>query len=954
MFLNIVVHIISNLRFQNDDVGIVIACCSTLRVIIRHKGPESFAMHIDELVVLVTDLFYRYCKSTEIAAACLLILEEIAIEDRHMLDFCSNSDLMLQVYEVLKSLKNEIKKEVKYNLSIVSAFHLLNKALRDENVLAFILDDDLKIRRNFIRKLKYRLKEHVGIIPEYCSCMNLSRELEGKLNLLVTDLFSMIESLIVAEGIDFIDEDYDDSAEEENGVVGDIEDMGVNDMDIDKFKDDIKIDNGVGEKVENGKKEVEYGEIEVVSGMNEVVRGVEKKQEVDKITAKDVDFDASEVTDLDDICTVDSNIFTDGRNTIASAVCNTPYDSTSASTSASTPDSTSLVVDQSLADFAEVTQQYQQHAVTAIERADMMHQLFIDATSKIENLIRESDALRYQVLNLTEQKGAENIESEGVHSDDHDSNDKVLKIENLERLLELDGFSDTDNDSFGHNNENDGIYSGVNGGVNRRKTKHEFTVADYDVVPYNENFRDDRMSCVIDGVIEALRIVYSKETKYESMDIKNIRRSILQHGWSEKGMWSKSRPIEGIFHVGSSKIMFNKIYELGDVINRIFNHLKECEITGAVGLFKKSVLKTSLVRNALKDMNFKMRDVDILCSSLGVPHLSLIGLSYVLATCAVKRFHKNNFEIVVDKLINISKLYWLQAKIMIRLREEKVAPIVEPIRLTRQGMAKLMLTLDREKNVMSSIYKAYIETPKYFPSGSSPAKGSSFKPTPTTLSVPGGLSGFGCSEGYSQGGTLNLASSQIPGIGGDHNHGNSSSSGSRNSKIFPIQKIENDIDKQKGPGIGISYKGIVQFSQDFDLYPSVLSTSQLFTIFNEVVSINEEYSDTEEEVNPSKKESIKPQQYLNIGNNNDALLTLDQFQGLLIAVAFTSQFFQNEIDTSSSMQLRGGNNEELLYLQAVKKVNRLLIYLNESRGQERLSKKYRSVTSSVLIFKPIS
>jgi hypothetical protein len=36
MFLNIVVHIISNLRFQNDDVGIVIACCSTLRVIIRY------------------------------------------------------------------------------------------------------------------------------------------------------------------------------------------------------------------------------------------------------------------------------------------------------------------------------------------------------------------------------------------------------------------------------------------------------------------------------------------------------------------------------------------------------------------------------------------------------------------------------------------------------------------------------------------------------------------------------------------------------------------------------------------------------------------------------------------------------------------------------------------------------------------------------------------------------
>jgi hypothetical protein len=862
--------------------------------------------------------------------------------------------LIFKVYEVLKALKNHIKKDVRYNLSIVSAFYLLNKALRDENVLAFILDDDLRVRHNFIRKLKYRLKEHVGIVPEYCSSMNLSDLLEGKLNLLATDLFSVIESLIVAEGVDFIDEDYDDSAEEENGVVGDIEDVGVNDRDIDKFKDyDIKIENGIGKEVEKGKKEVENGEIEVVSE-------VERKQGVDNIKAKDVDIDVSEFTDLDDICTPDSSTFTgnDGGNTTANAACNTAYDSTNASTSASPSDSasasTSLVVDQSLADFVEVTQQYQQHAVTAIERADLMHQLFIDATQKIEYLMRESDALRDQVLNLTLQKEAEGIEGEGLHSDDHDSNNEVLKIENLERLLELDGFSDTDNDSFSHNTENDGNHSGINRGGNRRKKKHEFTVADYDVVPYNEIFGDDRMSCMIDGVMEALRIVCSKETKYESMDIKNIRRSILQHGWSEKGMWSKSRPIEGVFHIGSSKIMFNKIYELSDVMNRIFNHLKECEITGTVGLFKKSVLKTSLVRNALKDMNFKMRDVDILCCSLGVPHLSLIGLSYVLTTCAVKRFQKNNFEIVVNKLINILKLYWLQAKIIIRLREEKFAPIVAPIKLTSQGMAKLVLTLDREKNIISSIYKAYIETPKYFPSGSSPTKSSSFKPAPPTLSGPGGftLSSEG-SEGYNQGGSHNTVSSQIPGIVGDYNHGNSSSSGSRNKKIFPIQRIENDIDKQKASGIGISYKCIVQFAQDFDLYPSVLSTSQLFTIFNEVVTIDEGLSDTEEEINPSNKESIKPQQYLNIRNNN-ALLTLDQFQGLLIAVAFTSQSFQDEIDTSSRIHLKGGNNEELLYLQAVKKVNRLLIYLNESRGQERLSKKYRSVTSSVLIFKPIS
>jgi hypothetical protein len=47
--------------------------------------------------VLVTDLFYRYCKNTEIAAACLLILEEVAVDDRHMLSFCSSSDSMLQV-----------------------------------------------------------------------------------------------------------------------------------------------------------------------------------------------------------------------------------------------------------------------------------------------------------------------------------------------------------------------------------------------------------------------------------------------------------------------------------------------------------------------------------------------------------------------------------------------------------------------------------------------------------------------------------------------------------------------------------------------------------------------------------------------------------------------------------------------------------------------------------------
>jgi hypothetical protein len=861
------------------------------------------------------------------------------------------SPLMIsKVYEAVNILKNGIKKEEKYNLSIISAFHLLNKALKDENVLSFILDDDLKVRHNFIRKLKYKLIEHVGTISEYCSSTNLSEILEARLISLVTDLFAIIRDLISAEGADFIDEDYDDSTGEENGVVCDIEDVREHDMDID-MRDRIDDVNGIensvdieveswGREVENGVNEVENGGKEeknkenvVEKGVNEVVSEVEKRQEaeVDSIIAKGGDAGLTKGTDLDDTFVVN-----DAKNTIASA-----YDSTSDSTG------------QSLADglvnsMVEVTHQYQQHAVTAIERADMMHQLFIDATQKIEFLMRESDALRDQLLNLTLRKGAEGIEGEGnfprIRMKSDDSNDEALKIENLERLLELDEFSDPENDGSNENTE----YDGLNGSIERRKKKHKFTLADYDMVPHTEVFGADRMSSVIDGVIEALRIVGSKGTKYESLDTKNIRRSILQHGWSDKGVWNKCQLIEGVFHIGASTITFNKIQELGDVINRIFNHLKECEITGAVGLIKKSVIKISLVRNALKDMNFKMRDVDILCSSLGVPHLSLIGLSYVLTACTVKRFQKDNFEIILDKLINILKLYWLHAKIMIRLREEKSTPVVEPIKLTSGGMTRLMVSLDREKSIISSIFKAYIETPKYFPSGSS-SKSSSFKSNPSMLSGPGGP------EGYSQGSTNIASSNQVLGKVGDYEYGNaSSSSGSRNKKLFPTQRIENDIDKQKVSAIGISYRGIVQFAQDFDLYPSVLSTSQLFTIFNEMFTFDKEHSGGEEEAKRSETELIKPHYYLNIGNNNDALLTLDQFQRLLVAVAFTSLSFQGEVDASSSIYFKDENSEDFLYLQALKKVNRLLIYLNESRGQERLSKKHRSVTSSVLIFKPIS
>ena len=190
-------HVIYNLRFMNDDLGIVKVCCSALDTVVRKIAPNTFSLLIDELVVLVAELFRRYYKESEIASACLLILEKLVVEERHMMTFCSSSDLLFEICDSIDFLKYETK----YNLSVVAAFHLFNQALSDHHLLSFILDDEAQSRYDFISKLKGRLLQHVGDSGLYSQHMNmnLSPALQSKLDVLAKEVFYEINNILAIE-----------------------------------------------------------------------------------------------------------------------------------------------------------------------------------------------------------------------------------------------------------------------------------------------------------------------------------------------------------------------------------------------------------------------------------------------------------------------------------------------------------------------------------------------------------------------------------------------------------------------------------------------------------------------------------------------------------------------------------------------------------------------------------
>ena len=240
-------HVIHNFRFMSDDVMIVELCCIVLNIIVVEIELDISPLLVDELIVLITEIFSSYYKKSEISSTCLVILEKIVLEKRHMLTFCSSEALLLQICDTIDILKEEEEESIKKqdghiahlihgngmrnnvsfiqnkelnkvctsnadrnnivetgsynyrNISIIAAFNLINKALSDQQLLSFIMDNKTQLRYDFLFLLQNRLAYYIEDIPSYCNSRNFSSTLESILNLYLSGISSQLKNLLLDE-----------------------------------------------------------------------------------------------------------------------------------------------------------------------------------------------------------------------------------------------------------------------------------------------------------------------------------------------------------------------------------------------------------------------------------------------------------------------------------------------------------------------------------------------------------------------------------------------------------------------------------------------------------------------------------------------------------------------------------------------------------------------------------
>lgn len=158
-------HVIHNLQFQGDDFLIIKACCSSLENVVRNTPLATIAVYTDDIVALTTDTFNRYYTIVDVAAACLVVIDKLAVQERHLLAMCPSSVQLLRLCETMQIIKtNEI-----YQQSFLSACSVLHRLVNAECILAVLLDVDELSGRIFVRSLKGTLRELFTNIDEYYS-----------------------------------------------------------------------------------------------------------------------------------------------------------------------------------------------------------------------------------------------------------------------------------------------------------------------------------------------------------------------------------------------------------------------------------------------------------------------------------------------------------------------------------------------------------------------------------------------------------------------------------------------------------------------------------------------------------------------------------------------------------------------------------------------------------------
>ena len=338
-----------NIRFNDDDFNLVRICCRVLDVLVRKLPRQVIATLVDGLLSLLLGVFDTQHNNgnVDITSICLLIADELAVDEASILHFFSNAELLINVFETIVSISGSTIDRKRQGNIVIATFHLLNRVIMDPQILSVVLQRvESIIDRNdinsTIRRLYSRAKDHIGYnVYEYTQQFGLSTNEANKLIVLVERLLEEMKKIL---GIQ-VDADIVRETETTMDQTRNEHDHDDNEVDGNGMMDDAAEDDN--------------------NSRMEAMKNLEIQSADGGDTAVLQHIESTEQTTVPDVAN-HSNII-------------------------------------------QVAAVSQQQAAVTLVRAEIMHRLFIDATQKIEHLIIREQDLQNQVATLSTQQLIEDV-----------------------------------------------------------------------------------------------------------------------------------------------------------------------------------------------------------------------------------------------------------------------------------------------------------------------------------------------------------------------------------------------------------------------------------------------------------------------------------------------------------------------------------------------------------------
>ena len=360
-----ILHVIYNLQFQRDDFLIIKACCSSLESIVQNIPLSTIAMYTDDILVLTTETFHRYYTVVEAASACLLTIEKLAIEGRHLLAFCPSSVHFRQLCESMQNIKNSKS----YQLSFQAASSIMLRLVNAECVLSVLLDADVLTKRIFTKSLKGLLTVLFANTDVYYT--NSPPQQQQELSLLANKILSKVESWLnftlngsVAENPKDRSGIFEETIPEIINVVNG-EDENKSSSVTEGFEskcDDVMINNSTSASPSSSPAVIMKTSIDNNNDSNSDRNEKDEDDEKCSLLPKNIPskyINSSDKLPLNTIVTVTPTPLVTDLISISPSISNTTM-------------------------IIKVVQESQNQAAIAIRRSDIFHSLFIEAAEKME------------------------------------------------------------------------------------------------------------------------------------------------------------------------------------------------------------------------------------------------------------------------------------------------------------------------------------------------------------------------------------------------------------------------------------------------------------------------------------------------------------------------------------------------------------------------------------------